>query len=50
MLYPIHRLNEYESQILFDGPPSEIEHCTDPRVQQFIQGEAGSRLRELDIV
>ena len=50
MLYPIHRLNEYESQILFDGPPSEIDHCTDPRVQQFIQGEAGSRLRELDIV
>ncbi len=50
MLYPLQRLNEHESQIIFDGPPSEIEHCTDPRVQQFIQGDAGSRLRELNIV
>lgn len=50
MLYPLQRLKEHESQIIFDGPPSEIEHCTDPRVQQFIQGDAGSRLRELNIV
>ena len=50
MLYPLERLNEHESQIIFDGPPSELEHCTDPRVQQFIQGEAGNRLQELDII
>lgn len=50
MLYPLHRLNKHESQIIFDGPPSEIEQSTDPRVQQFIQGEAGNRLQELEIV
>tara|TARA_B100000700_G_scaffold174000_1_gene192194 strand:+ start:8928 stop:9785 length:858 start_codon:yes stop_codon:yes gene_type:complete len=49
MLYPLERLNEDESQIIFDGPPSELEHCSDRRVQQFIQGEAGSRLTELGL-
>ena len=50
MLYPLQRLNEHESQIIFDGPPSEIEQSTDPRVQQFIRGEAGTRLQELEIL
>ena len=50
MLYPLQRLNDHEAQIIFDGPPSELEHCSDPRVQQFIQGEAGNRLQELDII
>ncbi len=49
MLYPLQRLKEHENQIIFDGPPSEIEHCGDVRVQQFIQGEAGNRLQELGL-
>lgn len=47
MLYPLTRLREDESQILFDGTPDEIEDCKDVRVQQFIHGEAGERLMEL---
>jgi phospholipid/cholesterol/gamma-HCH transport system ATP-binding protein len=47
MLYPLARLQPDESQILFDGPPEELEHCPDPRVGQFVRGEAGERLREM---
>jgi len=47
MLMPTHRLNENESQIIFDGTVPEIESCRDRRVQQFINGEAGERLMEL---
>ena len=46
MLYPTSRLEPDESQILFDGSPSEIERCEDPRVVQFIRGEAGDRIKE----
>jgi phospholipid/cholesterol/gamma-HCH transport system ATP-binding protein len=47
MFYPQRRLNRGESQILFDGPPSDLEHADDRRVRQFVHGEAGERLNEL---
>jgi phospholipid/cholesterol/gamma-HCH transport system ATP-binding protein len=47
MLYPTQRLRGNESQIIFDGPPSELENFPDQRVRQFVRGEAGQRLMEL---
>ena len=47
MFYPRSRLDEEESQVLFDGPPSALEHAEDRRVRQFVRGEAGERLTEL---
>jgi phospholipid/cholesterol/gamma-HCH transport system ATP-binding protein len=47
MLYPLSRLKPDEPQILFDGPPSELDRCKDARVRQFVHGEAGQRLMEL---
>jgi phospholipid/cholesterol/gamma-HCH transport system ATP-binding protein len=36
-----------EHQILFDGTPEKLRECPDPRVRQFIEGEARDRLQEL---
>lgn len=47
MLYPLARLRAGESQILYDGPASQIEQAADKRVIQFVRGEAGERLMEL---
>ena len=47
MLYPLSRLKENESQIIFTGTPEELDTSTDPRVRQFIEGKAGQRLNEL---
>ena len=47
MLYPIARLGEGESQVLFDGSPSELDKTKDARVRQFVHGEAGQRLMEM---
>jgi phospholipid/cholesterol/gamma-HCH transport system ATP-binding protein len=47
MLYPLARLGPNDSQILYDGPPSKLEDSPDPRVGQFVRGEAGERLREM---
>jgi phospholipid/cholesterol/gamma-HCH transport system ATP-binding protein len=47
MLYPNARLRPDEGQILFDGPPEDLADCPDARVRQFVNGEAGERLREL---
>jgi phospholipid/cholesterol/gamma-HCH transport system ATP-binding protein len=47
MLYPLGRVGEGESQIIYDGPPNQIERCPDPRVTQFARGEAGERLMEM---
>ncbi|QDV35126.1 ABC transporter ATP-binding protein [Tautonia plasticadhaerens] len=47
MLYPLSRLRPDEPQILFDGPPDALEDHPDPRVRQFVRGEAGERLSEL---
>ena len=47
MLYPYSRLLPGESQILYDGPPEQLEQSKDRRVRQFVRGEAGERLMEL---
>ena len=47
MIYPASRLEEGESQVLFDGSPDELDTCQDRRVQQFVRGEAGERLMEM---
>jgi phospholipid/cholesterol/gamma-HCH transport system ATP-binding protein len=47
MLYPLSRLAAGESQMIYDGPPDAMESYSDPRVRQFVRGEAGERLREL---
>lgn len=46
MLYPLSRLEPNEPQIVFDGNPSELDRCSDRRVRQFVNGEAGQRLME----
>jgi phospholipid/cholesterol/gamma-HCH transport system ATP-binding protein len=47
MLYPLSRLAPREPQVLYDGPPAEIDSASERRVRQFVQGEAGERLMEL---
>ncbi len=49
MVYPLSRLALGESQILFDGRPEELDGSEDRRVQQFIRGEAGERLMEMQL-
>ena len=49
MLYPVPRLKDDEPQIVYDGLPEKIEKSSDPRVSQFVRGEAGDRLEELQI-
>lgn len=47
MFYPLARLERGEPQIIFDGTPEELDNHPDPRVTQFVRGEAGERLQEL---
>jgi phospholipid/cholesterol/gamma-HCH transport system ATP-binding protein len=47
MLYPLVRLGPGENQVLFDGTPQDLLACADPRVKQFVEGEARDRLGEL---
>ena len=47
MFYPLSRLKAGEPQVLFDGTPEQLRECADPRVRQFIEGEARDRLQEL---
>jgi phospholipid/cholesterol/gamma-HCH transport system ATP-binding protein len=47
MLYPLARLDSDEPQIIFDGTPKEIGESKDKRVAQFVRGEAGERLMEM---
>jgi phospholipid/cholesterol/gamma-HCH transport system ATP-binding protein len=47
MLYPLSRLEPGESQIIFDGTPKQIMESRDKRVAQFVRGEAGDRLMEM---
>ena len=47
MLNPLSRLAAGENQVIFDGPPSELDRTTDRRVTQFVQGLAGERIMEL---
>ena len=45
MLYPHAMLGPHEPQMIFDGDAEAIWKCRDPRVSQFIRGEAGDRFR-----
>jgi phospholipid/cholesterol/gamma-HCH transport system ATP-binding protein len=47
MLYPLARLGPRETQILYDGPPDQMEKSSDPRVRDFVRGEATQRLLEI---
>ena len=47
MLYPLSRLRGDEPQVLYDAPAYEIDNAADPRVSQFVRGEAGERLMEM---
>jgi phospholipid/cholesterol/gamma-HCH transport system ATP-binding protein len=47
MLYPTSRLAPDEPQIVFDGSPAAIDRSNDSRVTQFVNGEAGDRLMEM---
>lgn len=47
MLYPFSRLAKGESQVIYDGPPEGLDTTKDKRVRQFVEGEAGERLMEL---
>jgi phospholipid/cholesterol/gamma-HCH transport system ATP-binding protein len=40
MLYPLGRMAAGDNQIVFDGTPEEMLRCPDPRVRQFVVGEA----------
>jgi phospholipid/cholesterol/gamma-HCH transport system ATP-binding protein len=48
MLYPLTRLRPDEPQVIYDGPPEGLEDHRDPRVRQFVRGEAGGRLKEMN--
>ncbi len=47
MLYPLARLDHGEPQLVFEGTADEAFSSRDPRVSQFVRGEAGDRLREM---
>ena len=47
MLYPLSRLRANEPQILFDGTPEELRKYSDPRVRQFVEGDARGRFEAL---
>ncbi|HWB13544.1 MAG TPA: ABC transporter ATP-binding protein [Pirellulales bacterium] len=47
MLFPLSRLRKGERQIIFDGSPHELDEADDPRVTQFVKGQAGERLMEM---
>lgn len=50
MLYPYSRLKPGEGQVLFEGAPADLHRCQDPRVLQFVEGEARERLSEMGSV
>lgn len=47
MLYPLSRLSTGEPQVVYDGPAAGLTEAADPRVRQFVLGEARDRLTEL---
>jgi phospholipid/cholesterol/gamma-HCH transport system ATP-binding protein len=47
MLYALSRLGVRDNQIIYDGKASDLGSSSDPRVRQFIEGEATQRLVEL---
>ncbi len=49
MFYPLSRLQPDEPQIIFEGTAEEAFSSSDPRVSQFVNGEAGERIQELAV-
>ncbi len=49
MFYPLSRLKPGENQVLFDGTPVELLASEEPRIRQFVTGEARDRLEELKV-
>ncbi len=49
MFFPLPRLDPDEPQIIFEGTAEEAFASEDPRVSQFVHGEAGERMRELSV-
>jgi phospholipid/cholesterol/gamma-HCH transport system ATP-binding protein len=48
MFFPRRRLDGvHDTQVLFDGSPSDLENADDRRVRQFVRGEAGDRINEM---
>jgi len=47
MFFPLARIGRGEPQVIYDGPAEGLKDYPDPRVRQFVRGEAGERLREL---
>ena len=47
MLYPLSQKEAHESQVVFEGTSEDAFACADPRVSQFVRGQAGDRIREL---
>ena len=46
MLYPLARLGPTDPQILYDGPPAGLATATDPRVREFVEGDARNRISD----
>ena len=49
MLHPLARLGAGEPQVIYDGPAGGLTGGGDPRVRQFVRGEASDRLTEIGI-
>jgi phospholipid/cholesterol/gamma-HCH transport system ATP-binding protein len=49
MLCPAAHLRPDEPQILFEGTAEELAMSRDPRVDQFVNGNAGERIEELSL-
>ncbi|MBX3443707.1 MAG: ABC transporter ATP-binding protein [Planctomyces sp.] len=47
MFEPLSRLRPDEPQLIFEGSAADAFDSPDPRVAQFVRGEAGERLQEL---
>lgn len=47
MLFPLAGLDPHEEQIIFEGRASEAYDSDDPRVSNFVRGEAGNRLEDV---
>jgi phospholipid/cholesterol/gamma-HCH transport system ATP-binding protein len=43
MLEPVGRLKPDEPQVLYDGPPAGLATAADPRVREFVEGDASRR-------
>lgn len=48
MLEPVSRLDPGEPQVIFEGTADDAFDSPDKRVSQFVRGQAGDRLRELE--